>query len=139
MNFTPDSKIRTIAEAYALDACDFFRKRFQITLDWSDASIQHVESMMDRFHREAAKTKPTAEQIMELAKMFGSYVREVYRKNHGATWGIVEIDGQRFPGLKAQSSDTTFWPWGRARNRLAVGAENNLWHYYKELTKPTQP
>ena len=48
-----------------------------------------------------------------------------------------ELDGQKFPGLKAQASDTTFWPWGRARNRLVDGADNNVWHYYNELIKPT--
>jgi hypothetical protein len=38
---------------------------------------------------------------MQFAKMFGCYIGEVYRENHGATWGLVEMDGQRFPGLKA--------------------------------------
>jgi hypothetical protein len=137
MNFTPDAKIQQIAEAFALDACDFLRDNFHITLDWSDASIQHVESAMDRFHREATKAKPTPDQVMQFAKMFGSYIGEVYRKNHGATWGLVEMDGKRFPGLKAQASETTFWPWGRARNRLVRGGEDNVWHYYSELVKPT--
>jgi hypothetical protein len=135
MNFTPDDKIQKIAEAYALDACDFLRDHFGITLDWTDASIQHIESVMDRFYREAAQARPTAEQIMGFAKMFGSYIGEVYRKNHGASWGLVEMEGQQFPGLRALSSDLTFWPWGRARNRLVDGAENNVWHYYRELTK----
>ncbi len=64
--YTPDDKIQKIAEAFALDACDFLRDHFRITLDWSDASVQHIESVMDRFHREAAKARPTPEQgIME--------------------------------------------------------------------------
>ena len=137
MTFTPDDKIQKIAEAYALDACDFLRDHFHIILDWSDASIQHIESTLDTFHCEAAKAQPTPEQVMGFAKMFGSYIGEVYRKNHGATWGLVEINGQRFPGLKATASDTTFWPWGRARNRLVNGAENNVWHYYSELIRPS--
>ena len=136
MNFTPDDKIQKIAEAYALDACDFLRDHFRITLDWSDASIQHIETVMDTFHREAATARPSAEQVMGFAKMFGSYIGEVYRKNHRATWGMVELNGERFPGLKSESSDTMFWPWGRARNRLVDGAENNVWHYYSELIRP---
>jgi len=43
MTFTPDSKIQQIAEAFSLDACDFLRDHFSITLDWSDASVQHIE------------------------------------------------------------------------------------------------
>src|SRR6266480_6530577 len=52
MSFTTDDKIQQIAEAYALDACDFLRDHFRITLDWSDASIQYIESVLDTFHRE---------------------------------------------------------------------------------------
>jgi hypothetical protein len=73
---------------------------------------------------------------MGFAKMFGSYIGEVYRKNHGATWGLVEMAGQRFPGLKSESAASTlFWPWGRPQNRLVDGAENNVWHYYSDLVK----
>ena len=97
MNFTADDKIQRIAEAFALDACDFLRDHFRIALDWSDASVQHIESVMDRFHRKAGRARPRPDQVMQFAKMFGSYIGEVYRKNHGASWGLVEIDGQKFP------------------------------------------
>src|SRR5262249_50740703 len=46
-NFTPDPKIQQIAEAYALDARDFAERAFHITLDWSDASVQQVEVILD--------------------------------------------------------------------------------------------
>jgi hypothetical protein len=51
MSFTPDTNIQKIAEAYSLDACDFLRDHFRITLDSSDASIQQIESALDTFHR----------------------------------------------------------------------------------------
>jgi hypothetical protein len=135
MSFTPDEKIQKIAEAYSLDARDFLCDHFRVKLDWSDASIQEIEKAMDTFSRQAQSAKPTEEQVMGFAKMFGSYVGEVYRKNHGATWGMVEMSGQSFPGLKAELNGTLFWPWGRARNRLVDGAENNVWHYYSQLPK----
>lgn len=136
MGFTPDDKIQKIAEAYALDACDFFRDHFHITLDWTDPSIERVELVMDTFHRQLAQAKPSPEKVMQFAKLFGSYIGEVYRKNHGATWGMVEMNGQSFPGLQTRSG-TLFWPWGRAQNRLVDGPENNVWHYYSTLIKPS--
>jgi hypothetical protein len=140
MSFTPDDKIQKIAEAYSLDACDFLRDHFQVELDWSDASIQEIEKVMDTFSRRARSAKPTEEQVMGFAKMFGSYVGEVYRKNHGAAWGMVEMNGQTLPGLKTELDGTLFWPWGRARNRLIDGVENNVWHYYSQLPKkPSAP
>jgi hypothetical protein len=135
MGFTPDEKIQKIAEAYALDACDFLRDHFRVTLDWSDASIRQIETVLDTFHRESRKARPKEEQITGFAKMFGSYIGEVYRKNHGGIWGILEQNGQRMPSLKADASGSMFWPWARARNRLVDGAENNVWHYYSELIR----
>ena len=67
MNFVHDDKLQQIAEAYALDACDFLRDHFHVTLDWSDSSIEHLETVMDRFHREAAKARPSPEQVMQFA------------------------------------------------------------------------
>lgn len=135
MSFTPDKEIQKTAETYAQDACDFLRDHFKITLDWTDASIEHIEATMETFYRQLENARPSNEKVIEFSKMFGSYIGEVYRKNHGATWGIVEMNGSRFPGMKAEKSDTLFWPWGRARNRLLDGPENNVWHYYKELIK----
>jgi hypothetical protein len=134
MEFTPDDKIQKIAEGYSLDAVDFMRDHFQTTLDWSDASIEKVEKVMEIFHTDLLKAKPTEDQIQGFAKMFGSYIGEVYRKNHGATWGMVDLNGQRFAGLqKNDAGKTLFWPWIRARNRLVAGAENNVWDYYRAL------
>ena len=135
MSFIPDEEIQKIAEAYSLDASYFLRDHFHVKLDWSDASIQSIEKAMDTFSRQAQSVKPSEEQVMGFSKMSGSYVGEVYRMNHGATWGMVEMSGQRFPGLRAELDGTLFWPWGRARNRLVDGAENNVWHYYSQLPK----
>lgn len=92
-NFTPDPKIQRIAEAYALDARDFAERAFHITLDWSDASVEKVEVILDDLHRQkqVMKPPPTEEQVVNFAKMLGSYIGEVFRRNHGAEWGMVTL------------------------------------------------
>jgi hypothetical protein len=130
MSFVPDDDIRQIAEAYALDAVDFARASFQAKLDWSDDSIQLLEAILQSFHEKLPDANPSDEQVMQFAKMFGSYIGEVYRRNHGATWGMVTLEGDTFPGLEAEGTGKKFWPWGRAQNRLTEGPENNVWHYY---------
>src|SRR5258707_15287677 len=100
MGFTPDDKIQKIAEGYSLDAVDFMRDHFHITLDWSDESIKQIEAVMKVMHDDLKQARPSPEQVAQFAKMFGSYVGEGYRKNHGATWGMVELDGQHFPGME---------------------------------------
>ena len=135
MSFVQDDRIRQIAEAYALDAVDFARSHFQATLDWSDDSIQLLEAIMHSFHEQLPEAKPSEEQILQFAKMFGSYIGEVYRRNHGASWGMVTLEGESFPGMEAEGTAKRFWPWGRAQERLSKGPENNVWHYYCVLAE----
>lgn len=134
-NFTPEPKIQQIAEAYALDAIDFARDHFQLALDRSDASVAHVETILGVFHEQLADAKPSEEQIFGFAKMFGSYVGEVFRRNYGATWGLVPHGGERIAGLKFDGSSGLFWPWGRAQKRIINGPADNIWHYYQWLVE----
>ncbi|HDX8616329.1 hypothetical protein [Aeromonas dhakensis] len=69
---------------------------------------------------------------MSFAKGYGSYIGEVYRRNHGGEWGIVNLNGQKFPGLKTKSG-VNFWPWGCALNHIMQGPENNVADYYSTL------
>ena len=122
-----------MAEAYAEDAVDFARAQYSVKLDWSDESIKRIEEIASDLHDTLPDPPPPDDQIMGFAKMLGSYVGETFRRNHGADWGMVSIEGEEFPGLQAQHDGTTFWPWGRVRNRLVNGGEDNIWHYYQVL------
>ncbi|NML35086.1 hypothetical protein [Paraburkholderia antibiotica] len=135
-SFTPDPKIEQMAQAYAQGAVDFAAKQFAVKLDWSDASIANVEKVLAQLNSSYTSTapKPTDEQVMSFAKGFGSYVGEVYRRNHGGEWGMVTLGGNRFPGLQT-ASGTNFWPWARAFNRITKGSENNIADYYGALLK----
>ena len=133
-NFSGDSRYQQISEAYALDAVDFARNNFKTNLNWSDSSVSEVEKILGVLHEQLAVAKPTDQQIAQFAKMFGSYIGEVFRKNHGATWGLVTLQGQTFPGLKASGFEVgLFWPWGKSENRIRNGPEDNVWHYYQVL------
>ena len=138
-NFVEDQKIQQIAEAYALDTVDFADKNFDVELDWSDDSIAQIEEILAIFHDQISTSKPSQDQILHFSKLFGSYIGEVFRRNHGATWGMVTLQGQSFPGLKADGSAGLFWPWGRAQNRLTDGPSDNVWHYYQVLLEKGNP
>ena len=135
-SFTPNPEIQKIAEAYALDARDFAERAFHITLDWSDASVRQVEAILDDLYRQkqVMKPPPTDEQVLMFAKMLGSYVGEVFRRNHGAEWGMVKFGGDSIPGLRAAGgTEHLFWPMGKVKKRLENGPEDNVWHYYQDL------
>lgn len=134
--FVPDAGITEISEAYALDAVDFLREHARIDLDWTEKSIERMETVLASMHRSylSGKPRPPEDKVMEFARMFGSYVGEVIRRNHGGEWGMITMGGQEFPGLR-QTSGGLIWPWGRARNRLVQGPEDNMYHYYISVTR----
>ena len=132
MEFEEDAKIQQIADAYALDAVDFAKHSFSITLDWSDRSVAKVEDILLEMYNQKKTAKPTEEVLWTFSKMFGSYIGEVFRRNHGATWGLVAMGDEKIPGLQSKSC-TLFWPWSRVSKRLTNGPEDNVWHYYQAL------
>ena len=133
--FKIDNDVQQVAEAYSLDAVDAARENFGVTLDWSDASIERVEGVLAQLYAQR-DSAPSDDVVWTFAKMFGSYIGEVYRKNHGATWGTVTLQGQTFPGIQASTTCQLFWPWGKAHNRITQGEEENVLHYYRVLLAP---
>lgn len=133
MAFTANTKLQEAAMQDAENAIKFAWEHFKIQLDWSDESINKVEEILDAFHRQSIKDKPTEAQIFSFARPFGSYIGEVYRRNHGANWGMCTIEEQTFPGLSCTTNGKQFWPWIKAQKRIENGDEDNVWHYYQSL------
>jgi hypothetical protein len=129
-HFDADPKIQKIAEAYSLDMVDFAKQRYSIQLDWSDDSVKQVERIGDSLHHDYVKDHPSAEEVAPFYKMMGSYIGEVFRRNHHAEWGWVTLQGKRFPGMHRDPIGL-FWPWGKAQSRIVNGSEDNLGDYYR--------
>ena len=62
-SFSPDPKIAKMAEAYAHDAIDFAGRAFQTKLDWSDASIERVETILGKLNQSLPAAKPPEEAV----------------------------------------------------------------------------
>lgn len=133
-SFSSDPKVARIAETYAKDAIDLAAGSFGTKLDWTDASVGKVEAILVKLRASMpTNPRPPDEVIWNFSKGFGSYIGEVFRKNHGGEWGTITDGGNSYPGMRWQEKDTLFWPWGRVHKRLVEGGENNVWLYYKAL------
>ena len=69
--------------------------------------------------------------IWKVAKMYGGYVGEVFRKSGGGEWFLDEeiMPGLAIPGL--QKEDHRIWPPAKVGKRLTNGPEDNVWHYFQ--------
>src|SRR2546422_9058183 len=81
--------------AAAQEAVDFTRQHLQLTLDYSDKSVQEVEDILARFHDDLPRgvfqrlfrSAPPPEKISQTVVEFGSYVGEVLRRRlSGSRW-----------------------------------------------------
>jgi hypothetical protein len=129
--FESDSKVQQLAEANSINMVEVAKKFYGIELDWSDESIRHVERIAEQIYTEFKTTNPPPERIEAAYMLLGSYVGEVFRRNHGAEWGWVKLEGNRFVGM--QGNPRLFWPWGKTQKRLINGSEDDLWLYCQWL------
>ena len=135
ITFTAEPKVQQVAEAYALDCIDFVKGQFKLELDGSDESILKLEPILDNLSNYVKTKGMPPERVETFSKMFGFYIGETYRKNHGGvTWGRVSINGQNYHGLgKTDTNEAFIWPVANVANRIHLGSEANIAIYYSAI------
>ncbi len=131
MSFEIDKSAQHAATRHARDLVVFAQSELNLKLDWSDASVRHVEELAGSLHADFRRQRASAADIAPLVTMIGSYLGEVLRRNHGAQWGWVSVNGHRVLGLKAEQTGALFTPIETAKRRVHHGASSNLWRTYQ--------
>lgn len=133
-DFIPDAAVQRAATAYAAQAVATARDQFSIKLDGTDASMAQLDAVLARAHTSytAKSPRPSEEQVTAVARMYGSYLGEVYRLKHGGVWGMATLEGKTLPAMRTMSG-TNLWPWTQAARRISQGAGYNVADYYKGL------
>ena len=74
----------------AQEAVTIARDRYSVTLDFSEASVKQLETLLANMHNGLAKpgdpARPSDEWITCVAATFGAYLGEILRRNLGGTW-----------------------------------------------------
>ena len=135
ITFKADSTVPEIAEAYYQDCIQMVKGQFQLDLDGSDESIKHIEFVLDNLSEHVRANGMDKNRVYNFAKMFGFYIGEVYKRNHGGvTWGNVMIDGTEYYALgKSKDNSPFFWPVLNVMKRLYKGKEANIHQYYSAI------
>ena len=93
--FEPAPAVARRAANEAAELVRFARAELGIRLDWSDASIAEVEELAMELGRDLRREGGKLSEVDRLVQLLGSYVGEVYRRNHGGSWGEAGLGGQR--------------------------------------------
>ena len=70
--------------------------------------------------------------MAKYSTVFGSYLGEAIRLTYGAEWGMVTMDGNRYPGMQFNNG-WIIWPMSKSQKRIANGPEDNVWSYFQAL------
>lgn len=127
-DFAPDRSAERTAAKYAKDMVQFARVELNLKLDWSDASIASIEEVASELHADLRRERAAFSDIETLVAMLGSYVGEVFRRNHGGEWGVVKANGKRI--LAVKTNGALMWPVERIKQRIR-GGHSNVWAYYQ--------
>jgi hypothetical protein len=135
-----ESTITTIMQAYAEDAVDFARDRFNVGLDFTESSLESVEQILGTLHDALPRTMlakllrrgPSRDEVWQMAKVWGGYLGEVIRHHWGGEW-TTETDA--YPGtvITLRVRGTDVFPPAKVHKRLTNGPEDNIWFYYQVL------
>jgi hypothetical protein len=131
--------VKDVMRAFAQDAVDFARKHLHFKLDYSESSIEHLESILAVFHDDlpkgpAARRRqgPSDEEIWNMAKMWGGYLGEVIRRRWKGEW-TDKSAAMPDPVYTLRVRDGEIYPPSKVLKRLTDGPADNVWHFYQVL------
>jgi|GEM_PF-5775108 hypothetical protein len=114
---------------------------FQITLDYSEESIQQIEDIIHRYFRAGsytAKNLPT-----RTAWLFGCYLGEVMVRHLGARWGKLHEDptrsGAPFVIIERDGQQVPVHLISKLLRRFQDPQEENLVAFYQAIKQQVNP
>jgi hypothetical protein len=113
------------------------------TLDYSPASIERVEKVLEMLYAELphdgapAFSGQAADDALDTARVYGGYIGEVLRRSSGGEWLLDrETDpSDPNPAIALQKGAKRVFPVDKVMKRLFNGTQDNVWFYYQMLAK----
>lgn len=127
-----------MVQAYAAQAIVLARE-FHAHLDYSENSVMEVESILAGLAREMPDSQPSAEDVSEMCKVWGSYLGEVVRRRFGGEWSIETYPGKEFATLALNTNGNKLFPSIKVHRRLTEGDGDNLWTFYRMVKGKLEP
>jgi hypothetical protein len=119
-------------------------REMQVTLDYTEASIAPLESLLDALYRDihhppvrdldsAQPPAPTAAQMDDLCRLWGSYLGEVVRRRWGGEWALEQYPGGGFATLVLNIGGNKLFPSLKIYRRLSEGEADSINTFYDQV------
>ncbi len=106
------------------------RTRYEVTLDFTPASLLGVDAVLTRIHQEFVAA-PRLVDVNSLAFVFGAYIGETIRRNHSdCSWERNHVGGGE-NSYPLHWSEATCFPIGWCVRRIHNGEDESVWMNYE--------
>jgi len=120
-------------QSLAAKLVSFAWDRFQLKLDYSDASIYEVERILNELQKDFSRKGHDARTTIEgLSQYFGAYIGEVLRRKHGGLWR-ADLPNLSPPAHGVEVAELIFAPSRNVYLRLTEGADYNVKLLYERF------
>lgn len=118
----------------AAEAVHAALEQFGFILDYSDRSIESLETILSNIHVSEDK-----EEIEQTVKQWGSYLGEVVRKNFGGEWELIQPPGRAAAVPTLVIAGSQLYPLMKVFRRLTMGDPENVWKFYEKIRGRLSP
>jgi hypothetical protein len=114
--------------AYAAEAVRAARAEFRETLDYQLASLDRLETILNRLCPAPDPLPPSEAEWLTL--LWGSYFGELLRAQHGGTWSMTVYPGSDFSVPTLEIAGSRLYPTLKVHRRLTLGSGESLPAFY---------
>jgi hypothetical protein len=128
------TSIADMMQACAAEAVRAAHDQFGFTLDYSEASVQSLETILANIHLSEDK-----ESMEQAVKTWGSYLGEVVRRSFGGDWELAQPPGKAAAVPTLVIAGSQLYPLMKVYRRLTMGDPENVWKFYEKIRARLSP
>lgn len=131
------TSIADMMESASSEAVKVAHDRFGFSLDYSEASMESVETILAAVAGTLDRSK--SDDVEKEVKLWGGYFGEVVRRRWNGAWELVSYPGQSaaVPALVVAGSQ--LYPLMKVYRRLTMGEGENVWKFFQKICERLSP
>ena len=146
IKMTTNDSIDGMAGDFATAAVEL-AQAMGVALDFGEQSLRSVEGILTQLHDEVhgnggpvrsldePRARPSANDMVEMSKLWGCYLGEVVRRRWGGEWSVERYPGGEFATLTLTVGGNKLFPSLKVYRRLTQGVGDDVWEFYTQVRK----
>jgi hypothetical protein len=125
------NSITEMMQSCAAEAVHTAQERFGFVLDYSDKSVEFLETVLSGVG--TTLDAGNEEAVENAVKLWGAYLGEVVRRSCGGAWDLIQYPGQAAAVPTLVIDGSQLYPLMKVYRRLTMGEAENVWQFYERI------